>query len=206
VTSLKYDFERRDVLEFIPRGIKTVADIGCGSGAFGRVLREERAPLEMWALEPDVSSAQAAQAHFDRVIVGRFPEDASALPSGMFDCVVFNDVLEHMIEPERALLEAKRLLAPEGIVVASIPNIRYVGVLGPLLFRDRFEYTELGILDRTHVRFFTRSSIVELFQKLGYQIHFVAGVGRRRRYRVLGRALFGRADAFLFPQYVVVAR
>ncbi len=204
-TELKYDFDRHELLPFVPASARTVLDVGCGSGAFGRLLRATRPGLELWAVEPDVAAARAAEAGFDRVLVGDFPHDE--LPETRFDVVVFADVLEHLARPEDALDAARRLLAPGGRVVASIPNVRnWQAVLRPLLLRGSWTYTERGILDSTHLRFFTRRSMSELFTGAGWQVETLTGINLGRRQRLESAVTARRLDEFLYPQYVVVAR
>jgi 2-polyprenyl-3-methyl-5-hydroxy-6-metoxy-1,4-benzoquinol methylase len=204
-TVLKYDFDRRELLPFIPDTARSLLDVGCGSGAFGRFLSSKRPGMELWAIEPDPTSAQAAQDAFDRVVLGKFPD--SRVPNHKFDVVVCADVLEHMTEPEVALRAAAQATAAEGVMVASIPNVRnWQAVLWPLLRHGKWEYTERGILDRTHMRFFTRGSMRDLFTDNDWLVESITGINLHRRERVLSAVSGGTLDDFLFPQYVVVAR
>jgi 2-polyprenyl-3-methyl-5-hydroxy-6-metoxy-1,4-benzoquinol methylase len=201
---LKYDFDRHELIPFLPDTARTLLDVGCGSGAFGRLLRTKRPELELWAVEPDPTSAKAAQDGFDRVIVGHFPN--KELPGATFDVVMCADVLEHMAEPGQGLRGAAEVLAPGGVMVASIPNVRnWRDVLWPLLGHGAWTYTERGILDSTHLRFFTRRSMCQLFVDNGWSVQSVTGINMHRRERLLSALSVRRLDDFLFPQYVVVA-
>lgn len=115
---------------------------------------------------------------FDEVIEGYFP-DALDGRSERFDLITFNDVLEHMLEPEDALRISRRFLEPHGRVLAAIPSIQYAPVVLRLL-RGRWDYTESGTLDRTHVRFFTRATMTEMFGKAGYRIERCVGANSLR--------------------------
>jgi 2-polyprenyl-3-methyl-5-hydroxy-6-metoxy-1,4-benzoquinol methylase len=201
---LKYDFDRHELLPFIPDTARSLLDVGCGSGAFGRLLRSARPGMELWAVEPDPASARAAQDGFDRVVPGTFPD--RRIPPGKFDVVLCADVLEHMAEPEMALRAAAQATAAGGMMVASIPNVRnWRHVLWPLFRHGKWEYTERGILDRTHLRFFTRSSMRDLFTDNDWLVESVTGINLHGRERILS-AVSGRTlDDFLYPQYVVVA-
>jgi 2-polyprenyl-3-methyl-5-hydroxy-6-metoxy-1,4-benzoquinol methylase len=204
-TILKYDFDRHELLPFVPRSVHTFLDIGCGSGAFGRLLRMQRPDIELWAIEPDPSSARAAEAGFDRVVQGTFPNPQ--IPNGKFDAVLCADVLEHMSEPESTLLACKEAMTPGSTLIASIPNVRnWRSVLWPLLFHGTWIYTERGILDRTHLRFFTRQTMHTLFTDNGWSVVSVTGINMGRRERLLSLLSCRLFDEFLFPQYVVVAR
>jgi 2-polyprenyl-3-methyl-5-hydroxy-6-metoxy-1,4-benzoquinol methylase len=202
-TVLKYDFDRAELLPFVPPAARALLDVGCGSGAFGRLLRRQRPGLELWGVEPDPVSARAAADGFDRVVAGPFPSDE--LPAGHFDVVVCADVLEHMAEPADALHAAAKALAPGGIMVASIPNVRHWRAVGPLLSAGAWTYTERGVLDRTHLRFFTRRSMREFFVSNGWQVQVLAGINMIRRERLLSLLSARLLDDFLFPQYAVVA-
>ena len=150
------------------------------------------------------------------MIVGLFPDVRDQLePGEHFDAIYFNDVLEHMTEPEAALRAARELFTRDGVVIASIPNIRHISVLGPLIFRDEFKYRESGILDRTHFRFFTKRSIQRMLVSEGWKVETMEGIHRvlriaetkRRRWiELLGFLSRGRTDGFFCVQYVVVAR
>jgi 2-polyprenyl-3-methyl-5-hydroxy-6-metoxy-1,4-benzoquinol methylase len=169
---------------------------------------------ELWAVEPDADMARAAETHFDRVVVAEFPIDGNVLPKRYFDIVTFTDVLEHMSDPQRSLREAAELLAPDGVVVACIPNVRHRSVLMPLLRRGEWQYEDTGLLDRTHVRFFTRSSILSMFRELGWSVDSIQGVNSKwhwnnawegKRVRLLRRLGAGKWDDFFFVHYVIVA-
>jgi 2-polyprenyl-3-methyl-5-hydroxy-6-metoxy-1,4-benzoquinol methylase len=200
----KYDWDRPELIPFVPETARTLLDVGCGSGAFGRLLRSERPSMELWAVEPDPVSARAAEDGFDRVIVGKFPDDG--LPRGAFDVVMCADVLEHMAEPEQALRGAAEALAPGGVMVASVPNVRnWRAVLWPLLRHGTWTYTEQGILDSTHLRFFTRRSMKQFFVDNGWSVQSVTGINMSRKEKLLSALSAHGLDDFLFFQYVVVA-
>jgi 2-polyprenyl-3-methyl-5-hydroxy-6-metoxy-1,4-benzoquinol methylase len=161
--------------------------------------------MELWAIEPDPVSAQAAEDGFDHVVLGEFP--SQKIPEGKFDVIMFADVLEHMAEPEHALIPSAKALAPGGVLIASIPSVRnWRAVLWPLLRHGTWTYTERGILDRTHLRFFTRRSMCSLFRDNGWSVISVTGINLYRREKLLAALTFHLFDDFLFPQYVVVAR
>lgn len=203
--TLKYDSDRRELFPFLPQTARILLDVGCGSGAFGRLLRSRHPDMELWAIEPDPVSARAAEDGFDHVVRGEFPN--SQIPRKKFDVVLCADVLEHMREPEKALLACKDAMALGGVLVASIPNVRnWHDVLWPLLCHGTWTYTEWGILDRTHLRFFTRSSIYSFFVDNGWSVASVTGINMHRREKLLSVLSCHLLDDFLFRQYVVIAR
>lgn len=160
------DFGRLEVTPFVPRDARRVLDVGCLAGAFGAALKSERPATTVWGIELRPDAAELAAGRLDHVIVGRFPDD---VPSGeRFDCVVFNDVLEHLEDPWSALRATHAFLAPGGCVVASIPNVRHYSVVASLVLRGDWRYADAGILDRSHLRFFTSDSATRLFEECGY--------------------------------------
>jgi len=198
-------FDRAEIMPFIPDTARTLLDIGCAGGAFGRLLRSRRPEMELWGVEPDPVSARAADDAFDSVIVGEFPNES--IPSSKFDVILCADVLEHMAEPERALRAAAGAMAAGGIMVASIPNVRnWRAVLWPLLRHGKWTYTDLGILDRTHLRFFTSRSMREFYAANHWSVESMTGINMHLREKLISTASFHSTDDFLFPQYVVVAR
>lgn len=180
------DIERPELEAFIPRDAASVCEAGSAWGGFGRTLRRALGSgARLVAVEPQESAARASEAVFDEVHVGLFP-DALAGVEERFDLLCFNDVLEHMTDPWSALAEARRWLTPGGRVLASVPNVQY-GPHVERLLRGRWDYTDVGILDRTHLRFFTRASIEDLFTGAGFTIERLEGINSAWQWDWAGR-------------------
>jgi len=163
---------RRDVEAMIPAGVSRILDIGCGEGALGRVLLEKGA-AEVVGIEADPASSEAARKNLTRVFRGDVETIDFPFVDGYFDCVVLADVLEHMRDPLSILKKVKRCLSDSGVVVVSIPNVRFMGVIGQLA-DGRWEYKDAGILDRTHLRFFTRKEMEVLFRDAGFELEGIS--------------------------------
>jgi 2-polyprenyl-3-methyl-5-hydroxy-6-metoxy-1,4-benzoquinol methylase len=133
-------------------------DVGAADGLLSRHLTTRG--WRVTALEADAGAAARGAAHCERMVVADLDR---ALPplDGPFDAIVCGDVLEHLVEPRRVLGQLARLLAPRGRLVLSIPNVAHLWIRLSLLC-GKFEYTERGILDRTHLRFFTARTVGEL--------------------------------------------
>jgi 2-polyprenyl-3-methyl-5-hydroxy-6-metoxy-1,4-benzoquinol methylase len=211
-----FKYPRPEMLPFVPPGCRRVLDVGCADGSFGESLKRTRGAVEVWGVEPTRSAAVVAKTRLDRVVEGVF-DSQTGLPIGSFDCILFNDVLEHMLAPELALRYAKDLLAPGGVVVASIPNIRSFPTIWQLMFHARWEYQDAGVLDRTHLRFFTRSSIAQMFINEGFILDRISGINpyagipnvRPRLwilYKVVNAFLLAKLDDMRFQQFAIVAR
>jgi len=147
-------------------GNKRVLDVGCATGYLARALRERGCTVS--GFESDEEAAEEARPHLDRLVVGDVERTdlADAFGDERFDVVVFGDVLEHLRDPLPVLRAARSVLADRGSVVASIPNIAH-GSVRLALMAGRFDYQRLGLLDSTHLRFFTRASIEGLFRDAG---------------------------------------
>jgi len=181
------DDDRRDAAPYIPRGARSALDVGCGPGGFGRSLRgalgAEARIVGVEAME--TSAARARVGHgYDEVVRGYFPEALDGR-ADRFDLVTFIDVLEHLVDPWAALAAARDRLEPGGRVLALVPNIQVWYILGGLL-RGRWDYADQGTLDRTHLRFFTKATMIELFEGAGLDVELIRGVndvssGRRLR-------------------------
>jgi 2-polyprenyl-3-methyl-5-hydroxy-6-metoxy-1,4-benzoquinol methylase len=150
-------------------GSKRVLDVGCATGYLARVLSERGCTVS--GLESDATAAEEARPYLERLVVGDVEELdlAESFAGEPFDVVVFGDVLEHLHDPLAALRNARRVLADRGSIVASIPNIAH-GSVRLSLMAGRFDYQPLGLLDSTHVRFFTKASIERLFHEAGMAI------------------------------------
>ena len=158
----------------------SVLDIGCATGVVARALKE--LGCRVTGVEVSDDMAREAARHADEVVVGDISRaETREKLAGPYDCIVFADVLEHLVDPWETLRWARELLADGGCVLASIPNVAYYEVRFGLL-AGRFEYTRFGILDDTHLRFFTLKTAKQLFIDSGYTVSEVARVnaGKRR--------------------------
>jgi methionine biosynthesis protein MetW len=154
------------VAKMIPAGAR-VLDVGCGEGTLTKVL-SDACHAEFVGLEPDPArAARASSRGLDVRAVGFDREQVHDL--GGFDIVLFADVLEHLADPQAALLLAHEVLKPGGAVIASIPNVAHWSVRADIL-RGRFRYQPSGIMDATHLRWFTADSAKALLASAGFNI------------------------------------
>ena len=209
-----YEQSRREMIEYVPPSSRSILEIGCGTGGFGAALKEAIPGCEVWGIEPDAAAAGIAAKRLDVVINSLFSADARELSGQQFDAICFNDVLEHMIVPERALESCKALLSPNGVVVASIPNILFFYQIAEILIHQDWRYVDSGILDKTHLRFFTKKSIVRMFESCGYEISRIEGINSFRstgsrfgwKYRVVNMLTLGRLSDWKYIHFAVQAR
>ena len=166
---------RGEMLEFIPDNACRVLDVGCGEGNFGLNVKNKRG-AEVWGVEMYDDAANTARLKLDHLLTGNIEADDLGLPEDYFDCIVFNDVLEHLQYPWSVVEKMRKYLTPGGCILASIPNIRYYPNMIRLLVHKEWTYTDAGLLDRTHLRFFTKSSIRSMFESSGYKIVRLEGL------------------------------
>lgn len=199
---------RTEMLPFVPLECKRILEVGCSSGNFGMQLKK-RQGAEVWGIEPNPEAAINAEKVLDRVINGYFTLDID-LPRNYFDCIIFNDVLEHMSDPWQSLDFSKELLVKGDVsyMIASIPNFRYIKNIYKLLVNKDFKYEDSGTLDKTHLRFFTLKSIRRMFDESGYEIINIAGINPSLHvsFRILNAISFNSLSDMKYYQYAVVAR
>lgn len=203
-----YSHSRDEILPFIPPDVKEVLDVGCGDGEFGYLLKRDR-QIIVYGIEPDLKSASKASARLDSVLNIYLTEDTVRLIDRKFDVIFFNDVLEHLIEPEKILPLCRNILKDNGIVIASIPNFRHHSVINSIIFDKDFKYQAEGPLDRTHLRFFTKKSIKRLFTNCDMRIKLIQGINLDkpvgRKVRLLRFLLHRFLDDIEVLQYLVIA-
>jgi len=202
-----YAGTRPELLPFCPRACKRVLDVGCGIGRFGRSIKDVY-QAEVWGVEICEDVIPTAMQNLDKAFCADIARDHQLLPDDYFDTIFFNDVLEHLVDPQAMLEIISAKLTQGGTVVASIPNIRCHKVLYEILIKRDFRYVSAGVLDRTHLRFFTRKSSVRMFESAGYDIQDVTPINKSKSmkpvfYKLMTLGLIG--SDISYPQFVVRA-
>ena len=201
--------------QLVPQGGR-VLDLGCGSGALGQYLLETKG-CSVDGVTLSEAEAAHARPHYHRVVVDNLEScDLLATFAGQcYDAIVCADVLEHLSRPERVLAACRELLTTEGRLLISVPNTGYVGLVAELLQGD-FRYREEGLLDRTHLRFFTRRSLGRFLGEQHWALDTIDTITRElpeSEFQVafdslppaVARHLLGTPDALTY-QFIVVAQ
>jgi len=165
-----YAFVRREIEPLLPARADHVLEVGCGQGGTLAWLRDRGIAARTTGIELDPTSAAAARTCVDHLIEGDAEAAIDSLPAGSLDLVLCLDVLVHLVDPGRAMARLTRALRPGGNVIISVPNVRHYSVAFPLLWSGRWQYQEAGILDRTHLRFFTRDGAGALLTGAGLEL------------------------------------
>lgn len=199
------------MLQYVDCRDITALDVGCGTGNFGLELKKEKNAI-VWGVEINREVADIAESKLDKVLCGDAADCIARLPDATFDLICFNDSLEHLIWPDKVLKICRKKLKEGGRILCSVPNVRYFRIMFALVFNKEFEYTDAGILDRTHMRFFTIKSIADLFRSCGYKIEIVEGNQsgstyrpKSWRYKVFQIMTLGRAEDMRHSQIHVLA-
>ncbi len=202
-----YRYARTEILELVPADSRRILDVGCAAGAFGRLVKEKN-NAEVWGIELNEEAAGEAARVLDKVLNGSIDEALPGLPDNSFDLIVFNDILEHLVEPERCLQALKAKLAAGGRFLCSIPNARFYKHVRSYLIHGDWDYVDEGILDRTHLRFFTYKSIVKMFERLDCELLFIRGINPKKRFWLgaLNILLFGAIRDMRYMQFACLAR
>jgi len=202
-----YEGVREDMLKYIPQNTKKTLEFGCGFGRFSALVKE-RFDAESWAVEINKEAAQVAAKKLDKVINADALRALDKIPNNYFGCIIFFDVLEHLVDPYSLLCSVKAKLIEKGVIIASLPNIRYYRTFIDFVIHGNWDYKDHGILDKTHLRFFTRKSIIKMFNQLGFEILELEGVHptSSRTFRLLNMILLNSFFDVRYKHFVVVVR
>ena len=202
-----YENQRPEMLAYLPQNTQTVLDVGCSNGEFGAAIKA-KSDTEVWGIEPMKEFAELAQGKLDKVFNSSVEAAIEQLPDNYFDVIYFNDVLEHLLDPYNVLEKMKAKLTDNGRAISSIPNIRYFRTFFKLLFHGEWEYEDEGILDRTHVRFFTMKSVKNMYENSGYVVEKHEGINGSRsiKPKLINIPLFFKAGDMKYRQIATVAR
>jgi len=168
-----YSMGRPELLPLIPETAMRILDVGCGEGMLGELLRQ-RGAKEVIGIEKDPLAAGNARKRLNQVIEGDVETLVPRLHHGYFDIIICADVLEHLVDPWGVLKRLAQCISHGGYLVSSIPNSRYLALIDHLV-NGHWTYQSSGLLDKTHLRFFTLSEINDMFSNAGFSITALHG-------------------------------
>jgi 2-polyprenyl-3-methyl-5-hydroxy-6-metoxy-1,4-benzoquinol methylase len=202
-----YVDQRKEMLKYIPEGAEKSLEFGCANGRFSTLIKKKFG-LEAWAVEMDKGAADEAAKKLDRVINADAHESLKDIPYNYFDCIIFNDILEHLIDPYSLLISVKTKLTDDGVIVVSIPNVRYCRHFFDFVIKGNWDYQDGGTLDKTHLRFFTSRSILKMFKHLGFDVLLMEGIQptQNKKLRLLNTLLFKTLEDLMYFRFATVVR
>lgn len=193
-----YEFARKADVRLGPR----VLNVGCAAGADSENIRRLGGEY-LVGIEPFKEACDQAANRYNETHNTSFE---SYVPNQEFDAVIFADSLEHMPNPEAALRKARSLLnESEGYMLISLPNVRHISVLFDLLIKGDWRYRDSGILDSSHMRFFTSKSAVRLVEDSQFEIISFDRYGSVSLGRAISRVASSLGE-FLLTQLFLLAR
>jgi len=209
-SELYYKCQRPELVRHIKPGNNRILDVGCAEGVLGESLKQQGLASEVVGIELFPEAARVAENKVDRVICGDLEvmsRDELGLKPQSFDYIICGDVLEHLRDPWETLSWLATLLNDDGQLIASVPNVRHWSVLFPLLFRGVWKYQPHGILDRTHLRFFTRKSAIQMFKESSLLVESCEGSKlRRKKDQLLNLMMLSLGKEFVSVQWTLVGK
>jgi SAM-dependent methyltransferase len=205
MVSKYYTLVRSEIAPLLPRAASRILDVGCGVGASSAWLKSLYPESHTVGLEGNGALLPELAINVDEPHIvdlnGPWPD------VGTVDLVLLLDVLEHLIDPEKALARIMDTITEDGTVIISLPNVAHLSVSLPLLLRGRFDYTDAGILDHTHLHFFYQESALNLARRGGLAVEkgLMSGVMGPKT-RLIDRLTFGLIRDRLTKQYIFSAR
>jgi len=202
-----YETERPEMLELIPEGSSKTIEFGCANGIFSQGVKK-KFRTESWGVDIDKESVERANNVLDKVILGEAFGALEKLPENYFDLVVCNDFLEHIVDPINFLKALRPYVTKSAILICSLPNVRYWKNVSELLFEKDWRYREEGILDSTHLRFFTKKSMVRMLEESGLTIDLIKGINATKslRFQIPNILSFGLNSDMKYLQFGIRAK
>jgi 2-polyprenyl-3-methyl-5-hydroxy-6-metoxy-1,4-benzoquinol methylase len=198
---------RKEMVNFLPRTIRKSIEFGCGFGNFSGFIKEKY-QAETWGVDINPVAIEKSEKILDRVIKSEALSSLELLPENYFDCVICNDFLEHLEYPDIFLRELKRCVTKNAVLVASVPNVRHYPNIKKLLLYKDWNYSDAGVLDKTHLRFFTQKSLKRFIQENDMTIESFKGINKLKSFRLtfLNFILAGFISDMFYLQFAFRAK
>jgi 2-polyprenyl-3-methyl-5-hydroxy-6-metoxy-1,4-benzoquinol methylase len=203
---------RHDMIAYLPNSKEIrLLDIGCSGGDTICFLKENNLIQEGTGVELfELSNSNQTNPLIDKIIIGDIQQKNIDIPFNYYNVIFCGDVLEHLTDPWDVLNYLKQFLTNDGVIIASIPNIREIKTSFQIFIKGDFKYEKSGILDKTHLRFFCKKNIVQLFKDVNFDVLNIQPsfktcplqIGRRKKSTIT----LGIFDEFIAQQYIVTAR
>jgi len=195
---------RSEIEDLLPNYSEVTLDIGCGDGATLEWIKATKRCEKTYGIEISESSYLKAKKILDETLNINIEKEKNFFMKKKFDLILVLDVIEHLIDPWKFLNLIKSRLNEGGSIIISVPNIRHYSILKDLIFFGNWEYSQSGILDRTHLRFFTKKNLKKIFkkEKLNIEILKKYPIDYSGKAKILNKISFNLFSDFLTQQYI----
>jgi len=201
---------RKELLELIPKEKQNgiVLEIGAGSGDTLLYAKHNGYAQKIYGIELcELENSHQKSNEFEQFIIGNIEDINIPFKNEMFDVILCGDVLEHLVDPYSIIKKISLLLKSDGSTIVSLPNIRQIQIMKQIFFDGDFKYTDAGILDKTHLRFFCKKNMIELFEQNNMKVQTIISnsnlIGATTK--KINKFTFNLFDEFLAAQYYLVA-
>lgn len=206
-----FESVRLELLELIPEKNRqgNMLEIGAGSGSTLMYAKQNGYAKKIYGIELNkIENSYQKSKEFECFLIGDIESMKLPFQKEQFDVILCGDVLEHLVNPYNLVKALKKYLKHDGIFIASLPNIRHFSALKEIVIKGDFKYVERGILDKTHLRFFCKKNMVDLFVQNGYKIDSIVSnislIGSKSK--IFNNLTLRIFEEFLTPQYYIIAR
>lgn len=200
-----YSSERSDILKLVPKSVKKVLEVGCGTGMTGKAVKNMTG-AHVTGIEIVSEMAEEANKNLDVVIKGDIEKLKLPFQEGQFDCILYGDVLEHLIDPWGVLKNVSKFLGSGGYAILSVPNIAHYRIF-KMLWRKEWNYEEMGILDSTHLRFFALNNIKKMISDAGLEILTMdRNISASKSKKFFNNLFRNALIDYLTEQYIILCR
>ena len=198
---------QHEVVELVPDGIEHILEFGCGTGLTGRAIKNKsKNKIEVIGVEIEPDIAEKAKKNIDKVINDDAEKVELPYDREYFDCIIYANILEHLVYPEKLIIKNCKFLKQNGYVIAVIPNIAHYRTI-KMLLRKEWNYQDRGIMDDTHLRFFAFKNIKALFNKANLKIiKIVKKISASKQKKIINKIFFGIITDYLTEEYIVLAQ
>ena len=206
---LYFENVRTELLDLIPNYLqgKTVLELGAGAGETLLYAKQNNYASKVIGYELcALKGSTQYSAEIDKFIIGDIEQTDFDEPDNSVDVIICGDVLEHLREPAVVLHQMKRILKKDGVIISSLPNFRHYSVMAQIYLKGSFYYQEEGILDKTHLRFFCKKNMIELYEEAGYKLCAISANPFRKVKKVLNILTFKFFEEFLTHQYHIIVK
>jgi len=206
-----YSYYRMSLINLIPKNKDNkILEIGAGGGNTLVKIKELGIAKQVVGVELiKIENSNQSNSNIDKFIIGNIENIELGFEENYFDVILCGDVLEHLLDPWQTVKKLQKYLKRGGIFIASIPNIREKSTLISIIFKGDFKYEDSGILDKTHLRFFCKKNILDLFEKNNLKVISVSSnfdTMRKGKRVLFNKLTFNLFYNFFVTQYFLVAQ